>query len=224
MGSALGSNPAALERATRWVVDAAAGRAPVWVKLTPNVGDIAACAAAALDGGAQGVALINTINCIAGVDLTTLAPTPSVLGRTTPGGYSGPAVKPIALAKVAAVAGEVGRRGGGVDVVGMGGIEDGSDAAEFMLLGSHAVQACTGVRGESGCGEWRRSRARRAPRADTRPPSLLPFSLSRSWCTVTTSCTTWPPVSSPSCARTVSRRRPRSSAPRCRASSSTRTW
>lgn len=141
MGSALGQDPDLVQEVCSWV--AAASPVPVWLKLTPNVTDIRQPAAAALAGGAKGLALINTINCIAGVDVRgSLRPLPTVEGATTPGGYSGPAVKPIALAKLAAVAPLA--AAAGADVSGMGGIETGWDAAEFIALGSSCVQVCTG--------------------------------------------------------------------------------
>lgn len=73
---------------------------PVWAKMTPNITDITIPARAALNAGCEGVAAINTIQSVMGVNLKTLRPEPSVEGYTTPGGYSSVAVKPIALAKV----------------------------------------------------------------------------------------------------------------------------
>ena len=73
---------------------------PVWAKMTPNVTDIAYPARTALAAGCEGVAAINTITSVMGINLDTLRPEPSVEGYTTPGGYSSRAVKPIALAKV----------------------------------------------------------------------------------------------------------------------------
>ena len=81
-----------------------------------------------------------------GVDLDTLRPTPSVEGYTTQGGYSYRAVKPIALAKVASLAKMIkqgvqdGTYSTGASLSGIGGIETGADAAEFILLGSDSVQ------------------------------------------------------------------------------------
>lgn len=68
--------------------------------MTPNITDIALPARTALAAGCQGVAAINTITSVMGVNLKTLRPEPCVEGYTTPGGYSSRAVKPIALAKV----------------------------------------------------------------------------------------------------------------------------
>ena len=95
----------------------------------------------------DGVAGINTIAAIMGVNLETLRPEPSVEGHSTPGGYSSTAVKPIALAKVAALAGMVAAEfpASGASLSGIGGVNTGGDAAEFILLGSDTVQVCTGV-------------------------------------------------------------------------------
>ena len=70
---------------------------PVLAKLTPNITDMVPIALAAKRGGADGIAAINTINSITGVDIDTLVAEPSVHGKSIIGGYSGPAVKPIAL-------------------------------------------------------------------------------------------------------------------------------
>ena len=95
MGSAVGQVPEYTEMITAWVKEKA--RTPVIVKLTPNVTDIRAIARAAMRGGADAISAINTINSITGIDLDTLLPQPNVDGRSTHGGYCGPAVKPIAL-------------------------------------------------------------------------------------------------------------------------------
>ena len=79
---------------------------PVWAKMTPNITDIAFPARTALTAGCEGVAAINTITSVMGINLETLRPEPSVEGYTTPGGYSSRAVKPIALAKVTALSGK----------------------------------------------------------------------------------------------------------------------
>jgi dihydroorotate dehydrogenase len=135
----MGENPDLVREVVGWVKEVS--RIPVWAKLTPNVGDITQPARAALAAGADGLAAINTILSIAGVDLTTLQPLPTVEGHTVPGGYSGQAVRPIALRQCA----EIARAFPGVELSGMGGIETGANAIEFMLLGSSTVQVCTGA-------------------------------------------------------------------------------
>jgi dihydropyrimidine dehydrogenase (NADP+) len=117
--------------------------------MTPNITDITVPARACLDHGLDGVSAINTVACIMSVDLDSLRPVPTVEGRSTPGGYSGRAVKPMALAKVAALAGMISKNEEyvkrGVSLSGIGGVETGGDAAEFLLLGAGTVQVCTGV-------------------------------------------------------------------------------
>src|SRR3984957_13573741 len=95
MGSAVGQVPEYAEMITAWVKEKA--RTPVIVKLTPNISDIRVIARAAKRGGADAVSAINTINSITGIDLDTLTPRPNVDGKSSHGGYCGPAVKPIAL-------------------------------------------------------------------------------------------------------------------------------
>jgi dihydropyrimidine dehydrogenase (NADP+)/dihydropyrimidine dehydrogenase (NAD+) subunit PreA len=122
-----------------------AAKVPVWAKLTPNVTSIAGGAEAALAAGCQGVSAINTILCVMGVDLETLRPEPTVEGYTVPGGYSCTAVKPIALRMVKECAELIRDKFPGRSLSGIGGIESGADAAQFILLGSDTVQVCTGV-------------------------------------------------------------------------------
>jgi dihydropyrimidine dehydrogenase (NAD+) subunit PreA len=139
-GSAVGQVPEYTRMITEWVKDVAA--VPVMVKLTPNVADIAAIGRAAVNGGADALSLINTLNSIMGVDLHTLVPRPAVAGRSSHGGYCGPAVKPIALYMVSALAGDGKIQ---VPISGIGGIQAWQDAVEFLLLGAGCVQVCTAV-------------------------------------------------------------------------------
>merc|ERR1712224_562289 len=118
---------------------------PVWSKMTPNITDITDPARVCLDAGSEGIAAINTIQSVMGVNLKTLRPEPSVEGYTTPGGYSSKAVKPIALARVMQLAKMLREEYPNRSLSGIGGVETGADAAEFILLGSDTVQVCTGV-------------------------------------------------------------------------------
>jgi dihydropyrimidine dehydrogenase (NAD+) subunit PreA len=138
MGAAVGQVPEYTEMITSWVKEAA--RIPVIVKLTPNVTNIAHIAAAAERGGADAVSLINTINSVMGVDLTTFAPRPIVAGKSSHGGYCGPAVKPIALHLVSTVA-----KNSRIPISGIGGIGYWNDAAEHIALGASTIQVCTAV-------------------------------------------------------------------------------
>ncbi len=139
-GSAVGQVPEYACLITEWVKEVAT--VPVMVKLTPNVGDVTAIGRAAVNGGADALSLINTLNSIMGVDLDTLAPKPAVGGRGSHGGYCGPAVKPIALHMVSALAGDPKIN---VPISGIGGIQAWQDAVEFLLLGAGCVQVCTAV-------------------------------------------------------------------------------
>jgi dihydroorotate dehydrogenase (NAD+) catalytic subunit len=106
---------------------------PLIVKLTPNVADPAAVAAAAEAGGADAVALINTLRASAR-DPSTLQPW---LGAGS-GGLSGPAIRALALDQVQRVAEAV-----SIPAIGMGGIESGSDAIEFLAAGATAIAVGT---------------------------------------------------------------------------------
>ena len=139
MGSAVGQVPDYVEMVARWCK--ANTRMPVLVKLTPNVTSILGPARAAKSGGADGVSLINTLNSITSIDLDIMAPTPTVDGKGTHGGYCGPAVKPIALHMVAEIARDGITRG--LPISAIGGIATWRDAAEFIALGAGTVQVCT---------------------------------------------------------------------------------
>jgi dihydropyrimidine dehydrogenase (NADP+)/dihydropyrimidine dehydrogenase (NAD+) subunit PreA len=143
MGAAMGENPEILREVTGWVMSVA--KIPVWGKMTPNVTHIEDPTRAVLQAGATGISAINTIRAVVGVNLDTLRPEPSVEGYTTPGGYSSRAVKPIALRMVMEVAQVIRHEFPGRSLSGLGGVETGNDAAEFILLGADTVQVCTGV-------------------------------------------------------------------------------
>ncbi|MGC2300837.1 MAG: NAD-dependent dihydropyrimidine dehydrogenase subunit PreA, partial [Acidobacteriaceae bacterium] len=140
MGAAVGQVPEYTEMITAWVKEKA--RTPVIVKLTPNISDIRVIARAAKRGGADAVSAINTINSITGIDLDTLIPRPNVDGKSSHGGYCGPAVKPIALNMVQQVASD---SEAALPISGIGGIATWKDAVEFILLGCGTVQVCTAV-------------------------------------------------------------------------------
>jgi dihydroorotate dehydrogenase (NAD+) catalytic subunit len=130
-GIAFGSDP---ETAAELVGEARkATGLPLWVKLSPNVGDIARMARAVESAGADAVSLINTFKGMA-IDIEQRRP---VLAAGT-GGLSGPAIKPIALRMVYEAA-----RAVKIPVVGIGGIMGPEDAVEFMLAGAAAIQVGT---------------------------------------------------------------------------------
>ncbi len=111
----------------------AATKKPLIVKLSPNVTDVVVMAKACEDAGADALSLINTLTGMA-IDLNRRKP---VLANIT-GGFSGPAIKPIALRMVWQVAKAV-----KLPVIGIGGIMTATDALEFMLAGATAVQVGT---------------------------------------------------------------------------------
>ena len=143
MGAAMGQDCSVLDEVCEWVNEVAT--VPVWAKMTPNITDITEPARVCLEENMDGIAAINTIMSIMGVNLDTLAPEPCVEGHSTPGGYSYKAVRPIALAKCMAIAQMIKKDFPDRTLSGIGGVDTGGHAAEFILLGSDTVQVCTGV-------------------------------------------------------------------------------
>ena len=141
LGSAIGEIPELVERFTRAAKQGCA--IPVLAKLTPNVSYMSPAAEAARRGGADGIAAINTIKSVTGVNPHTFVAVPAVHGRSAVGGYSGNAVKPIALRFI----GELGRNPNlkGMHISAMGGVETWQDALEFILLGGQSIQVTTAV-------------------------------------------------------------------------------
>jgi dihydroorotate dehydrogenase (NAD+) catalytic subunit len=135
-GLDIGSDPKQLERVVAAVRPATSK--PLIVKLTPNCADVAACALGAQAGGADAVSLINT--------LRAYAPAPSGANGGSPGpwlgggtgGLSGPAIRPVALAQVAAVARRV-----AIPIVGMGGVQSAAHARQFFDAGATLVAVGT---------------------------------------------------------------------------------
>jgi dihydroorotate dehydrogenase (NAD+) catalytic subunit len=134
-GLDIGADPAQLEEVVRTVRPCTAK--PLIVKLTPNTADVAVCAAAAEAAGADAVSLINTLRATA-LDPRRPEGTrePWMGGRT--GGLSGPAVRFVALAQVAAVAARV-----SIPVVGMGGVQSARHARELLDAGATLVAVGT---------------------------------------------------------------------------------
>ena len=132
-GAEIGSDPELVAEVVREVkkkVDK-----PVFVKLTPNVANIAEIAKAAVEAGADAITAINTVRAMA-IEIETTRP----LLANRIGGLSGPAIKPIAVRCVYEVYREV-----DVPVIGCGGITSWRDAVEFMLAGASAVQIGTAI-------------------------------------------------------------------------------
>ncbi|MBI2519250.1 MAG: NAD-dependent dihydropyrimidine dehydrogenase subunit PreA [Bdellovibrio sp.] len=142
MGSAMGQCPEVVKEVTRWVKEVSP--VPVWAKMTPNIMDISVPSLEAIAGGADGISLINTILAVIGIDLKTLRPLPTVSGHSIPGGYSGQAIRPIALRHVLDLARALKTtKQEHITMSGIGGVECGKDALEFILMGCHTVQSCT---------------------------------------------------------------------------------
>ena len=141
LGITIGQSEELVERFTRATKKGTG--LPVLAKLTPNITDMVPIALAAKRGGADGIAAINTINSITGVNIDTLVAEPSVQGKSIIGGYSGSAVKPIALRFISDLSrcDELSE----MHISGMGGIETWRDALEFMLLGAGSLQVTTAV-------------------------------------------------------------------------------
>jgi dihydroorotate dehydrogenase (NAD+) catalytic subunit len=139
-GLDIGADPRQLEEVVR-TVRPRTGK-PLIVKLTPNAADVAACALAAEAGGADAVSLINTLRALAlapvlrGQRSTHSSPDPWLGGGT--GGLSGPAIRAVALAQVAAVAERV-----KIPAIGMGGVSSAAHARDLLGVGARLVAVGT---------------------------------------------------------------------------------
>ena len=141
MGSDVGQSEALVNQYTKAVVSAT--HLPVIAKMTPNIGNMELPAIAAVNGGAKGIAAINTIKSITNLDLEFGCPMPVVDGKSSISGYSGNAVRPIALRFITQLAQEPKLKG--IPLSGIGGIESWRDAVEFLMVGASNVQVCTAV-------------------------------------------------------------------------------
>lgn len=141
LGSDVGQNPALVSSYTK--AARRGTRLPILAKMTPNIGNMEVPARAAIEAGADGLAAINTIKSLMNVNLDSFSSGPDVEGRTSVGGYSGKAVKPIALRFIHAMKSHDPLRQ--TPISGMGGIETWRDAAEFMALGCETLQITTAV-------------------------------------------------------------------------------
>ena len=130
-GMSFGTSPESAATVTRAVKEVT--KKPVYIKLSPNVTDIVSIAKACEDAGADGISLINTLLGMR-IDLKTKKP---VIANKM-GGFSGPAIKPIALRMVYQVYEAV-----NIPIIGMGGVSSAEDVLEFMLAGATAVEVGT---------------------------------------------------------------------------------
>ena len=127
-GMSFGTSPEMAEKVTRAVREVT--KKPLIIQLSPNVTDIVSIAKACEAGGADGVSLINTLMGMR-IDLKRRAP----IIKNKTGGFSGPAIKPVAVRMVYQVYEAV-----KIPIVGMGGISSAEDVLEFMLAGATAVE------------------------------------------------------------------------------------
>ena len=127
-GMSFGTSPEMAETVTRAVRDVT--KKPIIIKLSPNVTDIVSIAKACEAGGADGVSLINTLMGMR-IDLKTKKP---IIANKT-GGFSGPAIKPVAVRMIYQVYDAV-----NIPIVGMGGVSTAEDVIELMLAGATAVE------------------------------------------------------------------------------------
>ena len=138
IGMAIGTSAEVSILITSWVK--AVATKPVFVKLTPNVTNINWVANAVERAGADGFAAINTVQGFMGINLDTLEPVLNIDGYSTYGGLSGEIIKPIGFRCVCQL-----RQNSDLPILGMGGISNWEDAAQYIALGSDAVQICTEV-------------------------------------------------------------------------------
>ncbi|MBU1626276.1 dihydroorotate dehydrogenase [bacterium] len=136
-GMLFGQDSNAAYQITKAVKEVAEGKTLI-PKLTPNVTDITEIASACIEGGADALSMINTLSAMA-VDIKTRKP---ILSNVF-GGLSGPAIKPVALAKVYQCYTKVCKEKN-IPIIGMGGIVDTRDALEFILCGATAIAIGTG--------------------------------------------------------------------------------
>lgn len=141
LGSDVGQNPELVRHYTECTRKGTT--LPILAKMTPNVGNMEIPAAAAVEGGANGIAAINTIKSLSGLDMETMTSQPNIVGKSSVSGYSGKAVKPIALRFINDLANC--EQLENIPISGMGGIENWRDALDFIALGCGNIQITTSV-------------------------------------------------------------------------------
>lgn len=141
MGSDVGQNPELVKKYCEAVRKGT--HLPILSKMTPNIGDMVTPAVASIEGGATGIAAINTVKCLTQIDLDRYTALPIINGKSSVSGYSGKAVKPIALRWIYELASSPKLQN--VPISGIGGIETWEDAAEFLLLGATNLQVTTAI-------------------------------------------------------------------------------
>jgi dihydropyrimidine dehydrogenase (NADP+) len=144
MGLACGQTPSFVKSICEWV--RAAVKIPFFAKMTPNITSIEAIAKAAYDGGASGVTAINTVSSMQGLSARTASAWPAVgvAQRTTYGGMSGNAVRPIALRAVSSIAKIL----PGFPILATGGIDSADVGLQFLYSGASALQVCSAIQNQ----------------------------------------------------------------------------
>jgi dihydropyrimidine dehydrogenase (NADP+) len=143
MGLACGQDPKMVESICHWVRQTVS--IPFFAKLTPNVTDITSIAKAAQAGGADGVTATNTVSGLMGLSAKGTAwPAVGVEQRTTYGGVSGLAIKPIALKAVTLIAKEC----PGLPILATGGIDSAEAGLQYLLAGASVLQVCSAVQNQ----------------------------------------------------------------------------
>ena len=138
-GKMLAQSLSATELTARWVKEATS-KIPVSIKITPHVTDIVEVARAVKRSGCDALTASNSIQSLMGIDIKSFAPNPSLGGKSTYSGMTGPAIKPITLRTIAEIARNV-----DIPILGTGGASTWSDAVEFMAVGAGVVEFCTVV-------------------------------------------------------------------------------
>ncbi|MCT4604697.1 MAG: NAD-dependent dihydropyrimidine dehydrogenase subunit PreA [Marinisporobacter sp.] len=141
MGSDVGQNPKLVKKYCEAVRRGT--KLPIIAKMTPNIGKMTEPAIASIEGGANGIATINTIKSITALDLDRCTALPVINGKSSVSGYSGKAVKPIALRFIHELSNCSELKD--VPISGIGGIETWEDCAEFIMLGATNLQVTTAI-------------------------------------------------------------------------------
>lgn len=143
MGLACGQDPTLVRNISKWVK--AAVKIPVFIKLTPNITEIVSIAQAAYDGGADGVSAINTVQGLMSIK-PDATPWPAVgtEKRTTYGGVSGNATRPMALKAISSIANKI----HGFPILGIGGIDSGEVALQFLQCGASILQVGSAIQNQ----------------------------------------------------------------------------
>ncbi len=141
MGADVGQNPELVKSYCKAVRKGT--NLPIISKMTPNLHNMSIPAIASIEGGANSIAAINTVKSITNIDIDNFIPLPNINGKSSVSGYSGKAVKPIALRFINEIAKNEKLKG--IPISGMGGIETYKDAVEFLASGASNLQITTAV-------------------------------------------------------------------------------